>query len=95
MIFDGKSLEQITDNEIRALVVDRIGEKQHLEFKATVNYKNNDEKLELLRDIVSLANGGGGYLIVGIGEDGNGRAVKFEENLLKEPESIKMAITIL
>lgn len=90
MIFDGKPLIKITDDEIRALVTDKVGENQHLEFKATVNYK--EEKLEILRDIASLANGGGGYFIVGIGEDGEGRAVKFEKEFLKDPESTKKSI---
>lgn len=92
MIFNGKSLASISDDDIKDLVINKIGEKQHLEYKVTVNYKDDKEKLELLRDITSFANGGGGYLIVGIREDGTGRALKFDKKYLKEPESIKKAI---
>lgn len=92
MIFNGKSINDITDDEIDALVQNRIGERQHLEFKVTVEYRDDEKRLELLRDVVSLANGGGGYLIVGIREDGKGRAVKYEPGLVGNTESIRKVI---
>jgi len=82
MIFDGKSIADISDEEIVRLVAEHQEERQHLEFKLTVNYRDDKDRLEILRDIVSMANGGGGYLIVGIRDDGKGKAQRFE------PESV-------
>ena len=53
MIFDGKPIHEITDDEIDALVQNHIGERQHLEFKVTVNTKDDKDRLELLRDVAS------------------------------------------
>ncbi|WP_419860317.1 helix-turn-helix domain-containing protein [Candidatus Palauibacter sp.] len=79
MIFDGRPLDEIPDDEIAGLVEAHVSERQHLEFKATFDYKNDDARLELLRDVVSMANGGGGYLIFGVRDDGHGRAQCFAE----------------
>ena len=50
-----------------------------LEFKATFDHKKPDAKLEFLRDVVSMANGGGGYLVFGVRDDGHGRAQCFAD----------------
>ncbi|HLD36316.1 MAG TPA: ATP-binding protein [Planctomycetota bacterium] len=92
MIFEGKPIDEITDAEIDSLVSGHKAERQHLEFKVTVNCKEDKEKLELLHDIASLANGGGGYLIVGIRADGNGSAQKYEPTLVGNTEQIKQVI---
>jgi hypothetical protein len=93
MIFDGKPIDEIKDDEFDSLVQERISERQHLEFKETYDIKNNDDKLEILRDIASLANAGGGYLIIGIQDDGTGKPVGYrsltEENLAKMKQSIQ------
>lgn len=93
MIFDGKLIDEIRDKEFDSLVQERISERQHLEFKETYDIKNNDGKLEILRDIASLANAGGGYLIIGIQDDGTGKAVGYrpltEGNLAKMKQSIQ------
>src|SRR5881628_2994470 len=78
MIFDGRPIDSITDAEISALVVEHAGERRHLEFKATVDHRNDRDRLETLLDIASLANGGGGYLFIGIRDDGRGHAQRFE-----------------
>jgi len=78
MIFDGRPVDQITDAEFNALVADHVAERKHLEFKVTINHREDGERLELLLDIASLANAGGGYLLVGIRDDGRGKAQRFE-----------------
>lgn len=93
MIFDGKVLSEITNEEIEQLVTDHIKENQNLEYKLTVNYKTPEERFETLCDIVSLANAGGGYLVIGIRDDGKGRAMRFEnienaESMIKSIRSI-------
>ena len=79
MIFDGAPIEAITDDELRGLVREHTAERRHLEFKVTVNHKDDADRLETLLDIASIANGGGGYLLVGIRDDGKGRAQVFED----------------
>lgn len=95
MIFDGKPIDKITDEELDAIVQENIRERQHLEFKVTVNYRDDGDRLELLRDIGALANGGGGYVIIGIRDDGQGRAVKFEPSFLGDTTSIAKSIASL
>lgn len=92
MIFEGKSIFEITDEEISELVKEHISEKQHLEYKLTFNYKNDDKVAEFLRDVVSLANGGGGYIIIGIRDDGNGRAQKFDSDSIVNIDGILKSI---
>ena len=64
VIFNGKPINEITDDEIARLVAENLAERQHLELKLTVNHRDDAERLEVLLDVSSLANGGGGYLIV-------------------------------
>jgi len=91
-MFENKPLSQISDDDIDALVREHVSESQQLEFKLTINYQDDSNKLELLKDITSLVNGGGGYLIVGIREDGNGNALRFEPDCVGDTERIKMSI---
>lgn len=95
MIFDGKPIDDISDEEIDILVGEHMSERQHLEFKATLNHQDDSDRLELLRDIASMTNAGGGYIIIGIHDDGNGRAQTYAANLLGDRQRIKQAITSL
>ena len=95
MIFDGKPIDDISDQEIDKLVAEHMSERQHLEFKVTLNHQDNPDRLELLRDIVSFANAGGGYLIIGIRDDGEGHAQKYEPDIIGDRQRIKQAITSL
>ena len=71
-------------------------EQQHLEFKRTFDHKDPDHPLKLLRVIASMANGGGGYLIIGIHDDGSGRAAKFvDPALMGDAESTRQSIRSL
>jgi len=92
MIFNHKPLDEITDDEIKSLVDKKISERQHLEFKATINNRDDDDRLELLKDITSLANGGGGYLIIGIKDDGKGRAIDYATDRMGDTNQIKQSI---
>lgn len=79
MIFDGRHVDEISDEEFEQLVVEKICESQHLEFKTAYAWQDETTRLELLLDVSSIANGGGGYVIVGIREDGDGCAQRFED----------------
>jgi hypothetical protein len=74
----GGAINEITDDAVARLVPGHLAERQHLEFKLTVNHREDAERLEVLLDVTSLANDGGGYLIVGIRDDGRGCAQRFE-----------------
>lgn len=95
MIFDHKHIDEISDDEIERIVDEHFGERQYLEFKVTVNHQDDKDRIELLKDIASLANGGGGYLIIGIRDDGKGNAQKFEPNLVGDTKRLKKAISDL
>ncbi len=82
MIFDHRPIEQITEDDLRRLIGQKEGE--HVEFKVSYNLVGSDknainvEKYEVLKDVVSLANSGGGYIFIGVRDDGKGTAVRFE-----------------
>jgi hypothetical protein len=95
LIFDFKSINNINDEEIDDIVSSHVSERQHLEFKITINIKDDADKIEFLHDIISFANSGGGYIIVGIRDDGNGKAQKYEPDLVGNTEKIKQVIMSL
>ncbi len=95
MIFEGRSIDEISDTEIERLVAEHACERRYLEFKVTVNVRSDPDRLEILRDIVSMANSGGGYLIIGIRDDGKGRAQKYEPGMIGDPDKIKRAVLAL
>ena len=52
--------------------------------------------MELLRDVVSMANGGGRYLVFGVRDDGHGRAQEFvKPDLMSKSESMIKSIRAL
>ena len=96
MIFEERPVDEISDDEIANLVKAHVSERQHLEFKATFEYKKGHARMELLRDVVSMANGGGGYLIFGIHDDGHGRAESFvDPALMSNSDSMTKSIRAL
>ncbi len=90
MIFDHKAIDEISDDELSSLI-GKSREKQFLEFKLTIELNNDDQRLEMLCDIASLANGGGGYLVVGVREN-KGIASRFEDLTEAKATSLKKAI---
>jgi len=79
MIFENRTVDEISDDDLAHLVAAHVSERQHLEFKATFEHRKPEKKLEFLRDVVSMANGGGGYLVFGVRDDGHGQAQCFAE----------------
>jgi hypothetical protein len=95
IMFANKPISDICDDEIDSLVRNHTAERRHLEFKGTINYQSDDDRLEVLRDIVSLANSGGGYLVIGIRDDGHGRAQTYEPSLGRDSERMAQSIRAL
>lgn len=70
-----KRLEDITPDDITYLVNEGVEERQDLEFKQEEYGKTDSQRKERLRDVAALANGGGGYLLLGIEEKDNRASV--------------------
>lgn len=92
MIFDGRPIDEIGDAEFDRLVREHVSERQHLEFKGTYEIREPKDRLELLRDVTSLANGGGGYLIIGVQDDGTGRPLDYRPQSKESLERMKTSI---
>ena len=77
MWFDNRLISEIKFEEIVDLVEKEIGEDQWLEFKQepyrllkNSNSKDREEQVtELCKDVASIANAEGGYIIIGIKEE--------------------------
>ena len=95
-MFDGRPVDDISNDEIVRLVQDHVAEQQHLEFKRTFDHKDDDARLKLLRAIAAMANGGGGYIIIGIHDGGSGQAEKFvDPALMGDSETTRQSIRSL
>lgn len=71
-----ENLQTITQTHIEQLVADQTREGPHLDFKRDFPTSwNESAKHEFLADATAFANSGGGDLIFGIEEDGQGHAL--------------------
>lgn len=77
MVFGDRSIHDLTFEDLQALVDNRVPEGPHIDYKQNAYSGRDEDKREMLRDIVALANAKGGYLILGIIEDSSSRAVGF------------------
>ena len=53
----------------KALLVDR--ESKYIEFKSIFDAESNQDWCEIIKDIVAIANSGGGIIIFGLESDGS------------------------
>jgi hypothetical protein len=72
MIFRGKKLSDLQTEDFQRLVNDRVQECDTLEYKRDMYGNSDAENREMLRDITSMANHRGGYLLIGIDENDEG-----------------------
>lgn len=63
------SLDTVTD--LDRLLSTRQPETQSLEFKEMLPFASKSERVEVLKDLTGMANGGGGALVYGIRESGD------------------------
>ncbi len=77
MIFEGKPTRDITVDEIRQLVIDRVAEDRYIEYKQSPYFRTDGGTKELIKDVSAFANADGGYIIIGIEEDDQRRANRF------------------
>ncbi len=69
-----RDLSTTIEDDIRALVAARTAEGTYLEFKRDLPRPDASGRHEFLADVSAFANSGGGDLVYGIDEDGEGRA---------------------
>lgn len=61
-----KKLDDITADDIRALIADGMRESRTIEYKLTLPSESDKDRKEFLADVSSFANAEGGYLIYGV-----------------------------
>lgn len=66
MIFRGKRLSDLQEQDIQRLVDDQVEERDTVEYKRDMYGNSDDDKREMLKDITSMANHRGGYIVIGI-----------------------------
>lgn len=72
MIFRGKRLSDLQEQDVRRLVDDQVQERDSVEYKRDMYGSSDDEKREMLKDITSMANHRGGYIVIGVQADAEG-----------------------
>jgi len=73
-IFENKRLEEISEDDLDNLVEIGFKENRFIEYKRDMYGGSDSQKTEMLADISAFANAHGGYLLIGIEEDGEGKA---------------------
>lgn len=89
-------LEEITINDIKSLIENKVCENRNLEYKKELHIDNDKNKKEFLADISSFANSYGGDIIFGIEEDNeekipcnmNGIEFENEDTLIRSVEEL-------
>ena len=91
MVFGGRSLDDISLDDIRLLIENQVPEGRHLDYKETPYSGRPKDRREFLRDVIALANAEGGYLVLGIREDGASRAAELVpfDNPLEVAQAIR------
>lgn len=72
MVFRGRRLSDLQEQHLQRLVDDKVQERDTVEYKRDMYGKLDSDKREMLKDITSIANHRGGYLLIGIDEDDEG-----------------------
>ena len=72
MVFRGQRLSDIKEQHLQRLVDDEVQERDTIEYKKAMYGHSDEDKREMLKDISSMANHCGGYLIIGMEEDEEG-----------------------
>ena len=72
MIFSGKRLSSLQEQDLQRLVDDQVQERDSVEYKRDMYGNSDDDKREMSKDITSMANHRGGYIVIGIEADDEG-----------------------
>ena len=71
-----KKLDEIVCSDIKNLITIGYKERQSIEYKKEMYGRSDSDKKEMLKDISSMANAYGGYLLIGIEADASGIPIK-------------------
>jgi hypothetical protein len=71
-----KKLDKIESSDIYNLITIGYKERQSIEYKKEMYGRSDSDKKEMLRDISSMANAYGGYLLIGIEADDSGVPIR-------------------
>jgi hypothetical protein len=93
MILDNRSLHELSLDDFQDLLDKCVPEGPHLDYKQTAYSGKATEIREMLRDVIALANADGGYLVLGVREDGFNRPLEIcpIEDLVKKAQGIRQA----
>jgi hypothetical protein len=83
-MFGGRPFEDITMDDVRSLITDRVREDVSLDYKQELKIGTSGERKDFLADVSAFANTSGGYLIIGMTEETNpeGRGTGFPGELI-------------
>lgn len=70
----GAPLDQLNAQHMRALPENGVAEDVDLDFKRDTYGKAEKSTRELAKDVAAFANAAGGVIVIGVGDDGQGRA---------------------
>jgi hypothetical protein len=68
--------------------LERQSETSDLDFKASFNIASSRDWLELIKDIAAFANSGGGYILVGVNDDGSPAGSDVAQLLAVDPADL-------
>lgn len=66
MLFLGKKLSDLQEQDLQRLITDQVQEREIIEYKRDMYGNSDDDKREMLKDISSMANHIGGHILIGI-----------------------------
>ncbi len=90
MLFDGKPAHLITADEVRRLVTDKTGEGRHVDFKKASYAPHAHGAAEVIKDVTAFLNTDGGYIIIGVADDGRSHAAGFTS--VDNPDGVRRSI---
>jgi hypothetical protein len=91
MLFNGKLLDEVNEEDIHALVTFGYSEIKTREFKQILPGNSDNEKKEFLADVSSFANASGGFIVYGVKEE-NGIATSIQGLQISDQDSEKLRI---
>ena len=94
-----KNPNNITIYDIKQMITDQVSEDRYIDYKRELPVNSDDGKREFLADVSSFANAYGGYIFIGITEEGGipqetvGLNVNIDDEILRLESSIREGIT--
>jgi hypothetical protein len=68
MIWEGKRLSEVTEQDLRGILESGVEEHKHLDYKAELYLNNDAGQKDFLIDVCAFANAEGGILLIGVPE---------------------------